>query len=343
MAYEADAHGATYPVSMARSHFTLAALATSAVDGLDIAGATPIGSPGGDFDAALLTGRDGRHWIVRVPRSESAEAAQSADLVALRALSAGVRARLPFAVTTFAGQAPAGDTRAVVYEFVYGAKAELASLDHDLATSIGEAIAAIHALPTSFVADSGLPSRTGIEAARDAAKLFERAIATRVVPAVLQQSWERAIGDPTLWQFAPAVVNGALEAESFLASDGVVTGLLGWQSLHVGDPAVDLHWLLRAPGDGIAETAFGAYARVRGSVDRQLTERARLLNELELAKWLLHGTATKSTEIVDDAVELMSGLVDTISQNDTASIRRPESTLDVDEVEELLSRTATAR
>ena len=100
---------------------------------------------------------------------------------------------------------------------------------------------------------------------------------------------------------------------------------------------------LGAQGDGIAETAFGAYARVRGSVDRQLTERARLLNELELAKWLLHGTATKSTEIVDDAVELMSGLVDTISQNDTASIRRPESTLDVDEVEELLSRTATAR
>ena len=84
-------HRPTYPVVMARSHFTLAALATSAVAGLDVVGTQPFGSTGhGDFDAALLTGRDGRHWIVRVPRSERAEAEQSADLVALRALSTGV-------------------------------------------------------------------------------------------------------------------------------------------------------------------------------------------------------------------------------------------------------------
>ena len=43
-----------------------------------------------------------------MPRSEAAEAEQSADLLALRALSAGVRSRLPFAVSTFAGPAPAG-------------------------------------------------------------------------------------------------------------------------------------------------------------------------------------------------------------------------------------------
>src|SRR5690606_16161377 len=53
--------GSTYPVDMARSHLTLAALATSAVAGLDVVGAQPFGAPGGDFDSALLTGRDGRH------------------------------------------------------------------------------------------------------------------------------------------------------------------------------------------------------------------------------------------------------------------------------------------
>ncbi|WP_284297034.1 hypothetical protein [Homoserinibacter gongjuensis] len=75
---------------MARSHLTLAALATSAVAELDVVGAAPFGSAGrGDFDAAVITGRDGRHWIVRVPRSERAEQQQSADLVALRALSQG--------------------------------------------------------------------------------------------------------------------------------------------------------------------------------------------------------------------------------------------------------------
>ncbi|MDQ1556000.1 MAG: macrolide phosphotransferase, partial [Actinomycetota bacterium] len=113
---------------MARSHLTLAALATSAVPGLDVVSASTFGSGAhGDFDAALLTGRDGRHWIARLPRNERAEAEQSADLVALRALSAGVRTRLPFAVSTFAGQTPVNGTRAIVYEFVYGSKVPLSS------------------------------------------------------------------------------------------------------------------------------------------------------------------------------------------------------------------------
>lgn len=327
---------------MVRSHLTLAALATSAVEGLDIVGSTPIGSrDAGDFDAALLTGRDGRHWVVRVPRTEAAEAEQSADLLALRTLSAGARARLPFAVSAFAGQTPAGDTRAVVSEFVYGAKIALESLDHETATSIGEAIGAIHSLPTAVVADAGLPSRGPVEAARESARVLERAVGIGVVPAALQRRWERAIGDASLWQFTPAVVNGALGAESFLAAEGRVTGVLGWHSLQAGDPADDLHWLLAAPGDGIAETAFGAYARTRGSIDRQLTARAGFLNELELAKWLLHGEQTRSSEIVDDAVELMSALVDRIAQaGEALPASGQQAPLGVDEVEELLARSS---
>src|SRR5690606_41647630 len=108
---------------MARSHLTLAALATSAVDGLDAQGASRFGSgANSDFDSALVTGTDGRHWIVRVPNSERAEAEQSADLVALRALRQGIRTRLPFSVSSYAGQAPVDNTPAVDYEFVYGPK-----------------------------------------------------------------------------------------------------------------------------------------------------------------------------------------------------------------------------
>ena len=154
------------------------------------------GSAGsGDFDAALLTGADGRHWVVRVPRSERAEAEQSADLVALRALSAGVRARLKFAVSTFAGQTPIDGTRAVVYEFVYGTKVERSTIGPELAVSIGEAIAAIHALPTSFVVDAGLPTDAPVDALRASASLVDQAAATGLVPAALLQRWTSAIED----------------------------------------------------------------------------------------------------------------------------------------------------
>ena len=325
---------------MARSHLTLAALATSAVAGLDIVGSQPFGSPGGDFDAAILTGRDGRHWIARVPRSERAEQEQSADLIALRALSTGVRARLPFAVSSFAGQVPVDGTRAVVSEFVYGTKVPLGSMGTDLAASIGAAIAAIHSLPPNVVIDAGLPSHTPVETLRAVVGLMDRAATTGLVPAALLARWERATEDSTLWQFTPAVVNGSLGSDSFLVADDQVTGVLGWHALRVGDPASDLQWLAGAGLDDLADAAFAAYAQVRGAVDRQLRQRASVLSELEVARWLLHGTDTRSTEIVDDAVGMLSALVDDVHNDLMNPIGGPTVPLGVEDVEALLERTS---
>jgi len=329
---------------MARSHLTLAALATSAVAGLDAVAAASFGSPtGGEFDAAIITGADGRHFIIRVPRNPRAEAEQSADLVALRALSTGVRTRLPFAVSTFAGQVPVGGTRGIVYEYVYGSKVGLGAYTASLAHSVGIAVAAVHSLPTSFVTDAGLPVLTAGESLRSCVTVADRASATGLLPAALIGRWERATEDQELWQFQPTVINGALSADSILSADGVVTGILGWQDLRVGDPARDLQWLVAARGEGVTEAAFDAYTHVRGVGDRQLKQRAMFYAELEIAKWLLHGTETRSTEIVDDAVEMLTGLVDNI-RNDVMNPIGAQSmpTMAVDEVEELLERTERA-
>ena len=330
---------------MARSHLTLAALATSAVPGLDVAGAAHFGaSEGSEFDAALLTGRDGKHWIIRAPRNARAEIEQSADLVALRALSAGVRQRLPFTVSTFVGQAPLGNTRAFVYEFVYGAKVAVGSMPagpDSLSASVGAAIAAIHSLPTSFVADAGLPVLTAGESLRAAVTVLDRAAATGLIPAALIARWEKAAQDDKLWQFQPTVINGALTATSLLSADDAVTGVLGWHELRVGDPARDLQWVIS--NDAAADSVFDAYSRARGATDRQVRQRAMFYAELEVAKWLLHGTETRNTEVVDDAVLMLTGMVDHI-RND---VMNPLSTqtmpiMAVDEVEAFLDRNEKA-
>ncbi|HEY4268204.1 MAG TPA: phosphotransferase [Galbitalea sp.] len=329
---------------MARSHLTLAALATSAVPGLDLVEAAPFSSGSqGDFDCALLTGRDGVHWIIRVPLADHAEAEQSADLVALRALSAGVRTRLHFSVSSFAGQTPIDGTRAIVYEFVYGSKVPLASVDVARASSVGRAIAAVHALPTSFVADAGLPVLTPMECLRAAITVLDRAAATGLVPAALLSRWEAATEESKLWQFQPTVINGSLSADSFLYAGNEVTGLLGWHELRVGDPARDLFWLLAAHDETVAEVGFDAYNEVRGGADRQIRQRAKLYAELELAKWLLHGTETRNTGIVDDAVEMLSGLSDSVHRDVMNPINaQTMPTLGVHEVEEMLERSERA-
>lgn len=330
---------------MARSPLTLAALAASAVPDLDAVSVSTFGTgTTSDFDSAILTARDGRHLIVRVPRSPRAESEQSADLVALRALSHGVRTRLPFTVSTPVGHVPVDGTRAIVYEFVYGSKVPLSAWTPELAQSVGSALGAIHSLPSSVVGDAGLPALTAAECQRSCMTIADRAAATGMLPAMLVGRWERALEDAHLWQFQPAVVNGAASASSFLFADGRVTGMLGWHSLRVGDPAADVQFALGAAAPEITDGLFAGYESVRGVGDRQLIPRARLYAELELAKWLLHGVETRSTEIVDDAVGLLTGLVDRLRVEAVGGSlgSSQHETLAVDEVEELLARARRA-
>ncbi len=323
---------------MARTHLTLAALATSAVSGLNVVSSSPFGSFGsGDFDSALLTTADGSHWIIRAPRNQAAESQQSAELVALAALTPGVRARLPFSLPGYAGQAPLPPTRAVVYEFVFGARPNPAHLTIDVAESIGTAIAAIHSLPTSVVTDAGLPQLTASDALKGSVSIVDRASATGLVPSTLLLRWERAVEDQSLWQFQQTVINGSLAADSLLVAEGRVSGILNWGDLKVGDPASDLKWLLAGVQPAIADAVFDSYSEARQvAFDTPVRQRTMFYAELELARWLLHGTATRNTEIVDDAVGMMDKLVDLVN-NDQSISPEVHQPLDLEQVEDLLA------
>jgi aminoglycoside phosphotransferase (APT) family kinase protein len=290
-------------------------LATAAVPGLAVEAAAPhTRRAQGGYDAVLLRATDGRHLLIRAPRSQAAESEQSADLVALRSLSAGIRSRLPFDLPTFVGQAPLDGTRAIVTEFVPGAGRTADELTGSprLAESVGLALAAIHALPTGFVAEAGLPRRSAAECRDEVVALIGRAADTGHLPAAILRRWEEATDDVALWRFEPTVVNGGLGAESILVDGDRVTGVVGWAHLAVGDPARDLHWLLTSRG-AAAERALEAYLVGRdGAADEHLPRRALLYGELELARWLLHGVDRHDDTIIDDAVALLDGLVSTV-------------------------------
>lgn len=323
---------------MARSHLTLAALATSAVPGLEV-GQARIHSYGaqGDFDSALLVPQHGVPLIIRVPTNQAAESEQGADVVALRAITEGVRSRLPFAVPKVVGQAPVGSTRGVVFEFLEGDKVETGSIDAVLAAELGRAVAAIHSLPTAFVGEAGLPALTASDSHSQVRALVERAVATRRVPAALHDRWREAVADPGLWQFQPTVVNGGLGADSFLLRGDSVVGVLNWAGLRVDDPARDLHWT-RGLREEAGEAALAAYAEARGLADDVLLElRATLYAELEVARWLLHGHELHDETIVHDAVRMMDNLVDHV-HSDTAEPLSPDTgpVLAVGDVEAML-------
>lgn len=326
---------------MARTPLTLAALATAAVSGLDVV-TTREHTTGehGDYDAAVLGARDGRELIVRVPRTQAAETEQAADLLALGALSSGVRSRLPFDVPVARGQAPFEGTRAVVYDFLPGAPLGLDRVGGNIAVTAGQAVAAIHSLPTAFVLEAGLPQQTAEEAQRAVMTIVDRAQATGSLPAALRSRWYTAATDQSLWRFAPTVINGALSADSLLVDGQSVRAIIGWSALSVGDPARDLAWAMGARPDA-AEAVFGSYEQARqASPDARLQQRALLHAELDLARWLLHGHELHDQTIIADAEGMLDQLVERVHQGGVERLDQATGqVLDAAQVEQLLAQT----
>lgn len=328
---------------MARSPLTLAALAVAAIPGLEVASAAALADDP-EYDSAIIETKDERHLLVRVPRSRSAEERLSKEMLAAQALTPGARSRLGFAAPAFVGRARVAPTFAAVMEYPYGESVPLAQIPIEpegLGYRIGRAIAEIHALPSTVVTDAGLPVGGPHEARRAAESVLERVIATGLLPLAVRGRWEAAIADADLWQFQPAVVGGGFDSSSFLSHGDVVLSVVGWQGLSIGDPASDLSWV--SQNERVADAVFSGYQSVAGSGDRRLRHRAAFLSEIAVGRWLLHGIESKDTDIVDDAVEMLTTLAERIHGDMSARIEQQTApVLTVDEVEDLLDRAQKA-
>jgi macrolide phosphotransferase len=330
---------------MARSPLTLAASVTSALPRVGVVGVGILTEgAAGRYDAALAELDDGRRVVVRAPADADAAPELAAEARALRALTPGVRGLLPFRAPELLGEAGLGDARAVVVDFLPGYRVDAAHLPsgRGAATSIGEALAALHALPLSIVRTEGLPVRTPQQVRDDVSRLVDRAEATRSAPAPLVDRWRRAVHAADLWRFESAVVLGGAGAASFLFEDvdsvPRVCGVLEWHGLSVGDPATDLQWLASAPA--AADDVYAAYAGHSDRAPDQLVRaRARLYAELEFAKWLVHGHEAGRADIVDDAVGLLESLSAGVRDDDIV----PPSALGVDDAIALLDRFPDAQ
>lgn len=312
---------------MGRSPFTLAAAVTAALPGAEVTGARVLSADGdGRFDSAVATLADGRELAIRVADDEDTARELAAEALALRALTDGARAMLPFRVPEYIGETTVGKGRALVTELLPGfqIEASLVPAGRGAAESMGAAIAAAHGLPTSVVRGAGLAVRSAEESRAEVNRLVDTAASTGRVPARLTVRWRDAVADDDLWRFESTVILGGVQATSFLFADHPdrgpeVTGLLSWHGFSVGDPAIDLSWLSAAPD--AAGDVHASYARdVDRAPDAGLEVRARLLAELEFARWLVHGDSMRRPDIVDDAAALLESLAEGLHSDDLSII-----------------------
>lgn len=298
--------------AVTRSPLVLAALASAAVADLVPVSTRPLPPSSDDFDLAAVVDDKGREWTVRAPTGVAVGAVQESELAVMAGLRNPRLCELPFVVPEPAGFAdlPEGG-RAIVYPHLRGHVLHPGDLGPGpgLAASLGRALAALHDVPRSVVEDAGMPVYEAAEYRERRMAELDRAAATGHVPARLLSRWERALEDVGRWRFQTSVVHGDLVAEHVLVHDGAVVGILDWSQAKVADPADDLAWVAVGADEEALDSVLEAYAVTRrNQPDRHLPVRARLAGELALARWLLHGTRTDDSSVVDDAVTMLRDL-----------------------------------
>lgn len=304
-------------IFMARSPLILAALAKAAAPQLNFTEVKGLSTgSSGAFETALLTSTTGEHYVIRVATSQSAGAEQEVELRALKALTKVDRMRLPFKVTNLVGETKdEKGARALVFEFVYGNQTDISMVGADtvLSANIARAIAAIHNLDVALIENAHLASFEPAEIVRGRVAELDRFAATGKVPSVLLSRWEQALEDTSLFRFKPTVVHGGLNGETFLTLDDEVSGVLGWSTLRVSDPAEDLAWIIGAGIHELSESIIDVYRQAHNQVDDALLLRATLYSEFEFARWLMFGIGKKNQDIIDEAVLMLEGLAEDVS------------------------------
>jgi hypothetical protein len=128
------------------------------------------------------------------------------------------------------------------------------------------------------------------------------------VPAVLLSRWEQALEDVSLFRYQPTVVHGALSGDSILEQDQNISGVIDWKNLQINDPAIDFAWLITSGDQELVDAVLLNYQLARSGSDANISLRATLYSELELAKWLLHGYTRRDAAVVEDAVSMLQDL-----------------------------------
>ncbi|MCI5826214.1 MAG: phosphotransferase [Arcanobacterium sp.] len=306
---------------MKLSPLHLAALAVVAVPELNAAGTRPPYLTTEDFIVGGVLDSEGRHWIVKYPRTDQGGTFLEAETAVAGALIGELReGRLSFDVMHPEGYATYEGRRAVVYPAPLGKPLPLDRLDLVHAREVGRTVAAIHSIQPQVLTRAGLPTYTAHAVRERLASELDDATTAAHVPALLCRRWLNMFDDDALWNFETTVVHGDMADENLLWSEATIRTVLGFGEAHVGDPAADLAPLSAALSDAAFDALFSAYSQALAhNADEHLLERTTLMSEFALVRWLLHGVLAGDSHVIDDATTMLEQLAIEIDANPETS------------------------
>lgn len=266
-----------------------------------------------DLETLRLWSAEGQAYEFKIPANSagiSELATEHMVVQSMRRLSSS----LPFEIPESIGQTQdANGVTGVLFTLLEGSNPDLSRLGPGaFSKSFGEALAALHSLPTQSIVDAGLPQYDSAAILHQKVSDLDKMAATGKVPAQLLTRWEQALEDIGLFRFHATLTHGAVSSDAVLINGQQVVGVTNWNSLAIADPAEDFRWLSGGALPSTFEDAMLHYRAARPSADENFAQRAMLYSELELGTWLLHCLAVGDQEQIQQAEELLAELKDNL-------------------------------
>ncbi|MFM2373748.1 MAG: hypothetical protein RJA75_644 [Actinomycetota bacterium] len=325
---------------MGKPSLILAALAADALPGLHFVQVQNLTRDDAAVAVELLTTDEGRLILLKSPLDSLANTDLGTEVRALQVLK---NVSLPFGISSYLGKTSAKAIRnALAFEYVPGTPADITRLrlDDPLVSSIGQAISAIHAIPSTVVSDAGLPEYQPAERVRTLVAEFDRAMDTGKVHPDLLERWQTALFDVNLFKYRPTVIHGYLRSDFLLTEGDLVVGVTEWGQLSVDDPALDLAFFYN---EASAETAEALILAYEGSTraDSNIRQRAQLHYELTHATFLLEALAREDEAEIEEAISAITWLHERLVAGELPSLKPTEFASSAQEVIVPISQAAS--
>jgi aminoglycoside phosphotransferase (APT) family kinase protein len=244
-------------------------------------------------------------WIVRIPRRADIRQHFAPEMALLAELADIVSVPVPRPELS-----PNNRARAVRYRKLAGTRLD----EHlggphrlALASRLGRFLGELHDFPALRVRELGVRAYdppSWLEQFR----IFYANARLLAFPLLTPRERKRAAGliesyvvDGAKLRFTPSLMHGDLAPEHVLCDTaGLITGVIDWTDARIGDPAVDLAWLVHGTDNEFASAVLASYP----ANDPAMVERARFYYQVVPWHVLIFGVEERRTELIE------SGLAD---------------------------------
>ena len=219
----------------------------------------PVAAQGWDSEASVVDGR----WLERIPRRPEVRTRLEVEARLMPRLAPLLPLVVPVPVVI------ATDPWRVRHDLVPGEPVDRDRLDAAEGRRVGGFLRALHDAPPATWAGTGIPDdRERIRADRVDELQAMRTSVLPLLPADLTDAGAALLDRCLAGNPHPVLCHGDLGPDHLLTTESRVTGVIDWTDAAVGDPALDLAWLVHGTPAAFADALVATYGATSDELDR---------------------------------------------------------------------------